>query len=139
MTIYAPLVSGVRGTRDDSPAGHLERRHAPFTHPMENAMSPDQFEQLKTYLGQMAAGFATKAEYEPVVQELNEHAEAASKRIIALEEQLKEAQARATEAEKALAVEKAEQEAKAESEKYSSHDSSHASHPKKKDKSGGAH
>lgn len=69
MTIFSPLTTS---GAIDSIGGHLDRRHQPFTHPMENAMSPDQFDQLKRYLEQMAEGFATKAEYDVVVAELNQ-------------------------------------------------------------------
>lgn len=72
MTIFRPLMSGVRGLRDDNPAGHLERRHQPFQYPQENAMSPDQFEQLKKYLEDMAASLATKEEYDAIVSDLKD-------------------------------------------------------------------
>jgi small-conductance mechanosensitive channel len=88
MTVYTPLVSGIRGLRDDNPAGHLERRHQPFTHPMENAMSPSQFDQLKQYLEQMAAGFATKEEYDTVVADLTQQLSELQKDNAALKDSL---------------------------------------------------
>lgn len=89
MTLYSPLVSGIRGgVHDDNSLGHIERRQTPFTHPMEDAMSPEQFDRLKALLEDIAASLPTEAKVADLEAELAYTQKA-----------LSDAQAQATEAE----------------------------------------
>ncbi len=77
MTIFRPRITPNTGTSkggvlDAEGGGHIGDRHAPFQHPQENAMSPDQFERLKDYLDKAGAGLDAAAKAEETIKARNE-------------------------------------------------------------------
>lgn len=70
--MFRPRVSGVLGVSSEAdPRGHLDQRHEPFTHPMENAMSPEQFERLTEYLDKAGEGLQAAADAKTEIDRLN--------------------------------------------------------------------